>query len=95
MVKKSNNLATEHMIKQRKKKNLSDEYIYGSQGGSVELHKLFNYKIGDEKLGLIIAKLIEENKNVNIRLDNTKTALKTMLDRIETIERKLKKYGLE
>jgi hypothetical protein len=83
------------MVKQRKKKNLSDEYIYGSQGGVVEMHKLFNYKIGDEKLGLIIAKLIEENKNVNDRLDNTKKALKTMLNRIEVIERKLKTYGLE
>ena len=59
------------------------------------MHKLFNYKIGDEKLGLIIAKLIEENKNVNDRLDNTKKALKTMLNRIEVIERKLKTYGLE
>ncbi len=95
MANKSNNLATEHMVKQRKKKNLSDEYIYGSQGGVVEMHKLFNYKIGDEKLGLIIAKLIEENKNVNDRLDNTKKALKTMLNRIEVIERKLKTYGLE
>ena len=92
---KSKNSEMEHMVKQRKKKNLSDEYIYGSQGGSVELHKLFNYKVGDEKLGLIIAKLIEENKAVNKRLDNTKTALKTMLNRVENIERKLKIYGLE
>ena len=92
---KSKNSEAEHMIKQRKKKNLSDEYIYGSQGGSVELHKLFNYKVGEEKLGLIIAKLIEESKTLNKRVDNTKTALKTMLNRMEIIERKMKTYGLE
>lgn len=92
---KSKNTEAEHIIKQRKKKNLSDEYIYGSQGGVVELHKLFNYKVGEEKLGLIIAKLIEENKKLNKRVDNTKTSLKSLLNRIETIERKMKTYGLE
>lgn len=92
---KSGNTAMEHMVKQKKRKNLSDEYVYGSQGGSVELHKLFNYKVGNEKLGLIIAKLIEENETLNTRLDNAKTALTTMLNRIEIIERKMKTYGLE
>ena len=92
---KSGNTAVEHREKQKKKKNLSDEYIYGSQGGVVELHKLFNYKVGDEKLGLIIAKLIEENKKLNTRVDNTKTALKETLNRIEKIERMLAHYGIK
>jgi|LGVF01.2.fsa_nt_gb hypothetical protein len=95
MANKSSNTEAEHRIKQKKKKNLSDEYIYGSQNGSVELHKLFNYKIGDEKLGLIIAKLIEENKEVNKRLDNAKKVISDLNSKIENIESRLKTYGLK
>lgn len=84
----------DHVAKQRKRKDLSDEFVYGSQNGIVEMHKLFNYKIGDERLGIILANLIEENKAVNRRLDNTKEVLKLILKRLETAEGKLKKYGL-
>ena len=94
MIKSGDN-GKEHMIKQRKKKGLPNSFIYGSQNGIVELHELKNYEINDKKLGIIIKELIEENENLNTRVDNTKTALKTILDRVEKIERKMSSYGIE
>jgi len=95
MANKSSNTAVEHREKQRKKKNLSDEYIYGSQGSSVELHKLANYKVEDRKLGDILIEKDEEIGILNERLDNTKKVLISMIDRIEKIESRLRIYGLE
>ncbi len=95
MASKSSNTAVEHMTKQRKRKNLPDTMVYGSQDKKVEMHELGNYEVENKKLKVHITELIEENKNVNIRLDNTKKVLVTMINRIETIERKMKTYGLE
>jgi regulator of replication initiation timing len=85
----------EHREKQRKRKDLPDTMVYGSQNKVVELHNLGDYEVEKKKLKIHIIELIEENKILNTRVDNTKTALKTMLDRVEIIERKLKTYGLE
>jgi len=98
MANKSKDLATEHQIKQRKKKNLSDEMVYSSLKGVVEMHKLGELKLSNfdnKTIDTLFSELIKENENVNGRLDKTKTAIKTILGRVETIERKMKKYGLE
>jgi len=92
---KSLNTKAEHMIKQRKRKNLPNTMVYGSQNKIVEMHPLGDYEIENKKLKDHIIDLTKENEVVNTRLDNTKTALKTMLNRIEIIERKMKTYGLE
>lgn len=94
-MKKSGNTATEHIIKQKKRKNLPNTMVYGSQNKVVELHPLGDYEVENKKLKTHIKELIKENETVNTRLDNTKTALKTMLNKIEIIERKLKTYGLK
>ena len=88
----------EHMAKQRKKKNLSDEMVYSSLNKIVEMHKLGELKLSNfdnKTIDTLFTDLIEENKSVNERLDNTKTALKTILGRIENVERKMEKYGLK
>lgn len=88
----------EHITKQRKRKNLSDEYVYSSLGGIVEMHKLGELKLSNfdnKTIDKLFGELIKENKNLNIRLDNTKSALKTTLDRIEKIEGKMKIYGIK
>jgi len=98
MVNKSKNLEMEHMAKQRKKKNLSDEMVYSSLNKIVEMHKLGELKLSNfdnKTIDTLFTDLIEENKSVNGRLDNTKTALKTILGRIENVERKMEKYGLK
>jgi len=92
---KSLNTKAEHMIKQRKRKNLPNTMVYGSQNKIVEMHSLGNYEVEEKQLKTHIIELNEKNKALNKRLDNTKTALKTMLNRIEIIERKMKTYGLE
>lgn len=92
---KTNNTAVEHIAKQRKRKDLSDEMVYGSQGGVVEQHQLCNYKIGDKKLGDIVKEKDKEIKELNKRLDNSKTVIKSLNQKIEKIEKGLKTYGLE
>lgn len=92
---KSGNTSVEHMTKQRKKKNLPNTMVYGSQGGVVELHSLGDYEVENKKLKTHISELIEENKTLNKRVDNTKIALTAILNRVEIIERKMKTYGLE
>ena len=95
MVKKSGNMEAEHIIKQNKRKNLPNTMVYGSQNKVVEMHPLGDYEVENKKLKVHIKELIDENKKLNKRVDNSKTALKTMLDRIEIIERKMKTYGIE
>ena len=92
---KSNNLAMEHMIKQGKRKNLPNTMVYGSQNKIVELHPLGDYEIENKKLKIHISELVEKNGVLNERVDNTKMALKQVLNKIEIIERKMKIYGLE
>ena len=92
---KSKDTATEHMVKQKKRKNLPNTMIYGSLDRVVEMHPLGEYEIENEKLKTIISNLTKENDKLNVRVDNTKAALKTILDKIEIIEGKLKTYGLK
>lgn len=97
-MKKSGNTEAEHIIKQKKRKNLSDEMVYSSLKGIVEMHRLGELKLSnfdDKTVDKLFSELIEENGKVNKRVDNTKTALKTLLNKMEIIERKLKTYGLE
>ena len=92
---KSKNLAAEHMIKQGKKKNLPNTMVYGSQNKIVEMHPIGDYEIENKKLKDHISALVEKNGVLNERVDNTKIALKQVLNRIENIERKMKTYGLK
>lgn len=95
---KSGNTEAEHMIKQKKRKNLSDEMVYSSLKGVVEMHKLGELKLStfdNKTVDKIFTELIKENETVNKRVDNTKPAFQKILDRIEIIERKLKTYGLK
>ena len=92
---KSGNTAVEHQVKQKKRKNLPNTMVYGSQNKIVEMHELGDYEVENKKLKDHIKELVKENKVLNTRVDNTKTALKTMLNRVENIERRLKTYGLE
>ena len=89
------NVNVNHITKQKKKKTLSNEMVYGSQNKIVEMHKLANYTIGKEKLGEIIVNLRAENKELKQRLERTKSALQSLNTKIEIIERKMKTYGLE
>lgn len=89
------NVNVNHVTKQKKKKNLSNEKVYGSLKGVVEMHSLGEYEIEKKKLKVIIKELVEENETLNERVDNTKKALGSMLTRLENIERKMKNYGLE
>jgi len=91
---KSNNTEIEHKIKQKKRKNLPNTMVYGSQNKVVEMHPLGNYEVEEKKLKDHIIELRKTDKELNIRVDKTKEALKTLLDRIEMIERKMDNYGL-
>ena len=95
---KSSNTSVEHMAKQKKRKNLSDEMVYSSLNKIVEMHKLGELKLSsfdNKTINLLFSELIEGNEKLNTRVDNTKMALTTILNRIEIIEGKMKTYGLE
>lgn len=92
---KSGNTEAEHIIKQKKKKGLPNTKVYGSLNGVVEMHDIGDYEIEDKAIKERFKDLTEENIKLNKRLDNAKTALTTMSNKMEIIERKLKTYGLE
>ena len=81
--------------KQKKRKDKSDEHVYGSQGGVVELHLLKDFKIGDKKLGDILLEKDKEIETLNKRVDNSKEIIKALNEHIQNIERVLKKHGLK
>lgn len=93
--RKKMNVNVEHLVKQKKRKDLSNEYVYASHDGIVEMFPIKDVCIGKKPLGEIIEGLYEANTKVNKRLDNVKKINKTLLDRIKKIEGKLKRYGLE
>ena len=95
---RSGNTEMEHMVKQKKRKNLSDEMVYSSLGKAVEMHKLGLLKLSsfdDKTIDELFSGLIEENVKLNTRIDNTKMALKNVLDKVEIIESRLTTYGLK
>ena len=92
---KSGNTEVEHIVKQKKRKNLPNSKVYGSLNGVVEMHDIGEYEIGNKAIKERFKDLTEENEVLNKRLDNTKKALLVMSNKIESIERRLKTYGLE
>lgn len=91
----SKNTAVDHISKQKKRKNLPNTKVYGSLNGVVEMHDIGEYEIGNKAIKERFKDLTEENEVLNKRLDNTKKALLVMSNKIESIERRLKTYGLE
>ena len=91
----SGNTEAEHIVKQKKRKNLSNEMVYGSLNKVVEMHPIGDYEIGNKAIKERFKDLQDENIALNKRLDNAKTALQTMSNKIEIIEGKLKAYGLK
>lgn len=94
---KSKNTAIDHIAKQKKKKSLSDEMVYSSVNGVVEMHRLGVLKLskfGNEELEKIIKGLLGDIDNLNDRLDKTKGVLAALDARTKKIEKELKDYGL-
>jgi len=89
------NVNIDHVVKQKKKKNLSNEYVYASHNGVVEMFRLKDVSIGNKPLGKIIDSFEKEINTINNRLENVKVVNKALLNKITKIEGKLKKYGLE
>jgi hypothetical protein len=91
----SNNLQVDHIVKQKKKKDLPNTKVYGSIDGVVEMHDIANYEIlGKKKLGEIIQELLDENVKLNGRIDTAKKVIVTLNDRIEKLEKRLNDYGI-
>jgi SMC interacting uncharacterized protein involved in chromosome segregation len=91
----SNNLQVDHIVKQKKKKDLPNTKVYGSINGIVEMHDIANYEIlGKKKLGELIQELLDENVKLNGRIDTAKSVIVTLNDRIEKLEKRLNDYGI-
>jgi hypothetical protein len=88
------NINVDHMTKQKKKKNLSNEYVYCSIDGIVEMHKLSEVYIGETPLGNVLKSLEDKNDKVNGRLDKSKNVIIKLNGRLKKIEEELKKYGM-
>jgi hypothetical protein len=92
---KTLNVNVDHVAKQKKKKNLSNEFVYASINGIVEMFPLREVFIGDRALGNIIQSLEDKNTEVNKRLDTVKEINTDYLNRFKKLERKMKAYGIE
>lgn len=85
----------EHVAKQKKRKDLSNEYVYCSIDGVVEMHPVSRVTINGKKLGDIVSNFEKEIQTLNERLETFKEINKGFNKRIKIIEGKLKKHGLE
>lgn len=92
---KSKNTEVEHIVKQKKRKNLPNTKVYGSIDGVVEMHDIEKYEIAGSTLEEKFKDLKNENAQLTQRINNTKKALLKISNHIENIERKLEEYGLE
>lgn len=88
---------TQHMVKQAKKKDLSDGLVYATKNGVTEMFPLSSlYLKGfDKTLAEVLKDAKDENKKLNERIDKAKDTITGLLKKLEVIEGKLKKYGLE
>jgi hypothetical protein len=87
----------DHMVKQRKRKDLSNDYVYCSIDGVVEMFPIGLVtlsKHGGKSLNVIIQDFKDEIEKLNKRLDTNKAVTKSLFDKIEKIEGKMEKYGL-
>ena len=95
--KKEPTVNVDHLVKQRKRKDLSNEYIYGSIDGVVEMFPLGVFTLGrhgGKTLNVVIQELKEENEKLTKRLDKNKEVTKALLERIQNLEKGFKDYGL-
>jgi hypothetical protein len=95
---RSGNTEVEHMIKQGKRKNLSDEMVYSSLGKKVEMHRLGLLKLSNfdnKTIDELFTGLIEENVILNKRVDSMKKVISDLNSKIVEIESRLTTYGLK
>jgi len=85
----------EHMAKQRKRKDLSNDYVYASHNGIVEMFPLGMVSLNGVPLEEVIKGLNKEIEKLQKRLDTNKEVTKSLLDKIKNIEGKMEKYGIK
>ena len=94
---KSSNSALDHVVKQKKKKDLKNNMVYSSLKGVVEMHSLGKVelaKFDNKQLQVIIEELYDKNVKLNDRFDKAKIIIKKLDKRLKIIEKGLKDYGL-
>lgn len=87
----------DHAAKQKKRKDLSNDFVYASINGVVEMFPLGLVTLsahGGKKLETIIQDLKDENEKLKQRLDTNKEVTKALNEKIKIIEGKMEKYGL-
>lgn len=94
-LKKGVEVNVDHMAKQRKRKDLSNDYVYASHNGVVEMFPLGMVSLNGVPLEEVIKGLKEENKKLQTRLDTNKEVTKSLLERIKNIEGKMDRYGIK
>ena len=85
----------EHMAKQRKRKDLSNDYVYASHNGIVEMFPLGMVSLNGVPLEEVIKGLNKEIEKLQKRLDTNKEVTSGLFDRIKNIEGKMEKYGIK
>ena len=81
----------DHVAKQKKRKDLSNEYVYASINGVVEM-----FPLGIVTLSKRGGKTLNEVfESYDKRLDTSKEIIKELLGRVKILEGKIEKYGLE
>ena len=91
------NYNVDHVLKQ-KNKDLPNGFVYSVVNGKTEMHSLDKVALiqfNDIELGQMLMNLVEENKQLKKTLEAQRKAILLNKDRIEKIERTMKKYGLE
>jgi len=92
--KKVSNVNVEHVVKQKKKKDLPNSMIYGSINRVVEMHPINKYEIDGKQLGVILKEFNDKDIDVDKRLKNAKEAISILMGKFEELERKMKEYGI-
>jgi hypothetical protein len=87
----------DHMAKQRKRKDLSNDYVYASINGVVEMFPIGLVTLSKHD-GKSVDVIIQDFKNdiekLQKRLDTNKEVTKSLLDKIKIIEGKMENYGI-
>lgn len=95
MTSKKPTVNVDHVAKQKKRKNLSNDMVYCSINGVVEMHHISKVEINGKSLGSILEENKKDRETLTNRLDNVKKINEQFNKKIIEIERKMKAYGIE
>lgn len=85
----------EKQVNPNNKRSKIDNTVFGNIGGMVDYHLLENYRIGNTTIKEFLSQYKDSEKKQNDTINKLIEVNNKLIDKINSLEREMEKYGLK